>query len=204
MRKNLGKRQAQQPYGGMQRMSRQSSNAGFTLIEILVALLIFMVSSLGIAGLVTRTVQQESESYQRVQALILLQDMQEKLGANRQAADCYVSSATLGTGFDASSITCTAGSTAQQATAVSDLQRWDSTLKGAAEKDGTTNVGVLIGARGCIRLVDADERTYRITVAWQGLGDTVAPGNDCGQGSYGAETLRRTVSALLRLGKLSS
>lgn len=203
MRKSLGKRQAQQPYGGMQRMSRQSSNAGFTLIEILVALLIFMVSSLGIAGLVTRTVQQESESYQRVQALILLQDMQEKLGANRQAAACYASTETLGTGFD-SSISCSTGSPAQQATAVADLQRWDSTLKGAAEKDGTINVGALIGARGCIRLVDADERTYRITVAWQGLGDTVAPVNDCGKDNYGSDAQRRTVSALVRLGGLSS
>ncbi len=202
MRKSLGKRQAQQPYGGMWLMNRQSSNAGFTLIEILVALTIFMVSSLGIAGLVTRTVQQESESYQRVQALILLQDMQEKLGANRQAAGCYASTDTLGTGFDSSGINCSDGSAAQQAIAVADLQRWDSSLKGAAEKDGTTNVGALIGARGCIRLVD--ERTYRITIAWQGLGDTVAPGNDCGKDSYGSETLRRTVSALVRLGKLSS
>ncbi|GAB3369991.1 type IV pilus modification PilV family protein [Azotobacter armeniacus] len=185
-------------------MSRQLRSTGFTLIEILVALVIFMVSSLGIAGLVTRTVQQESESYQRVQALILLQDMQEKLSANRQAAGCYASTTTLGTGFDSSGISCSTGSTAQQAIAVADLQRWDSILKGAAEKDGTTNVGALIGARGCIRLIDADERTYRIAIAWQGLGGTVVPGNDCGQGSYGSETLRRTVSALVRLGNLSS
>lgn len=185
-------------------MNRQSRNAGFTLIEILVALLIFMLSSLGIAGLVTRTVQQESESYQRVQALILLQDMKEKLSANRQVASCYASTATLGTGFDSSKISCSTGSTAQQAIAVADLQRWDNSLKGAAEKDGNTNVGALIGARGCIRVVNADARTYRITVAWQGLGDTVAPENDCGQNSYGSETSRRTVSALVRLGSLSS
>ncbi|WP_090934629.1 type IV pilus modification protein PilV [Azotobacter beijerinckii] len=187
----------------MQLMSGQSRNAGFTLIEILVALLIFMVSSLGIARLVTRTVQQESESYQRVQALVLLQDMQEKLGANRQAASCYASTATLGTGYDGT-ISCGTGSTAQRATAVADLQRWDSLLEGAAEKDGASNVGALIGARGCIRLVDAGERTYRITVAWQGLGDTVAPASDCGKDNYGSDAQRRTVSLLVRLGSLSS
>jgi len=185
-------------------MNWQGRNAGFTLIEILVALLIFMVSSLGIAGLVTRTVQQESESYQRIQALLLLQDMQEKLGANREVVGCYAGAATLGTDFDASSIGCGEGSASQQAIAVADLQGWDSSLKGAAEKEGTTNVGALIGARGCIRLVDAGERTYRITVAWQGLGETVAPDNDCGQGSYGAEAMRRTVSVLVRLGILAS
>ncbi len=184
-------------------MNGRLCNAGFTLIEILVALLIFMVSSLGIAGLVTRTVQQESESYQRVQALVLLQDIQERFVANRGVASCYAGEDTLGTGYEGT-ISCGTGTTAQQAIVVADLQHWDSFLKGAAEKDGTTNVGALIGARGCIRLVDASEKIYRITVAWQGLGDTVAPVSDCGKDSYGSEVQRRTVSALVRLGSLSS
>lgn len=184
-------------------MPWQSRNRGFTLIEVLVALVIFLVSALGIAGLVTRTVQQETESYQRVQALVLLRDMQERLSANRAAVTCYAGSDTLGVGFSGS-FTCSIGTSGQQAIAISDLEQWDSNLKGAAEKSGTTNVGALIGARGCIRTVDTDQQIYRITISWQGIGETVAPANTCGESQYGKETLRRTVSAQVRFGKLSS
>lgn len=181
----------------------QSRNAGFTLIEVLVALVIFLVSALGIAGLVTRTVQQETESYQRVQAVILLQDMQERLSANRQVASCYASSDTLGAGYTGS-ISCAVGTAGQQAIAVADLQQWDKSLKGAAEKSGETNVGALIGARGCIRVVDSSQQIYRIAIAWQGVGKTVAPENKCGENQYGSEEQRRTVSALVQFGVLSS
>lgn len=184
-------------------MRWQRNNAGFTLIEILVALVIFLVSALGIAGLVTRTVQQETESYQRVQAVILLQDMQERLSANRQVASCYAGSDTLGVGFTGT-ITCGAGTAGQQAIAVADLQQWNNSLKGAAEKSGTTNVGALIGARGCIRLVDASQQIYRISIAWQGIGDTVVADDKCGENQYGNETRRRVVSALVQFGILSS
>lgn len=184
-------------------MSWQNRSSGFTLVEVLVALVIFLVSALGIAGLVTRTLQQETESYQRVQALILLQDMQERLSANRAAVSCYAGSDTLGTGFSGT-FTCSAGTAEQQTIAVSDLQQWDNSLKGAAEKSGTTNVGALIGARGCIRVVDASQQIYRITIAWQGGGETVISASNCGENQYGKETLRRTVSAQVRFGKLSS
>ena len=52
----------------------RSTNAGFTLIEILVALVVLLVGLMGAAGLMVRTVQQEAESYQRLQALNVLQD----------------------------------------------------------------------------------------------------------------------------------
>lgn len=186
-------------------MSWQSRNAGFTLVEILVALVIFLVSALGIAGLVTRTVQQETESYQRVQAVLLLQDMQERLSANRQVASCYAGSITLGSGFTgASTLSCNAGTAAQQAIAVADLKQWDNSLKDSAEKTNTSNAGALIGARGCIRVIDAAQQLYQITVAWQGMGETVVPSDKCGEFQYGDETRRRTVSAQVRFATLSS
>ena len=39
---------------------------GFTLIEILVAMVIGLVALMGAAGLIARSVQQEVESYQRL------------------------------------------------------------------------------------------------------------------------------------------
>lgn len=187
-------------------MCSRSSGKGFTLIEVLVALVIFLVGVLGIAGLVVRTLQQETESYQRVQSLILLQNMVDRVNANRQVASCYSNSSTgrtLGTGVTTIAA-CGTGTAAQRAQADEDIQQWDSLLKGAAEqKSDNSNVGAVIGARGCITLVDASQNIYRITVAWQGLGSTVAPANSCGQNLYGNEALRRTVSAVVRIGDLS-
>ena len=49
------------------------------MLELLVALVISLVTLMGAAGLVVRTVQQEVESYQRLQALTLAQDMVDRI-----------------------------------------------------------------------------------------------------------------------------
>jgi type IV pilus assembly protein PilV len=180
---------------------------GFGMIEVLVALVILLVSVLGLAGLAVRTTQQETESYQRVQALILLQDMVDRLNANRKVISCYSNDAngiTVGTGFASTIPACTGGTLTQNTQAVTDLTEWSTSLQGAAQKTSTNNnSGAVIGARGCIVQVDATEKIYRVTVAWQGLGKTVAPNSTCGQNSYGDEALRRTVNAIVHIGKLS-
>ncbi len=186
---------------------KRSGCEGFTLIEVLVSMLIFLISALGIAGLMVRSTQHETESYQRVQGLVLLQDMVDRINANRQAAPCYSNSATgltLGAGVSAGAIpACSAGSATQNDQADTDLQEWDQLLKGAAVKnEDATDAGAMTGARGCIRQLSAAERTYRVSVSWQGVGPTVAPVDPCGQGQYGDELYRRTLSAVVRLGDL--
>ena len=123
---------------------------GISLIEVLVTLIILLVGLLGLAGLVAHSNQSEMESYQRVQALQLMNDMVSRLNANRQVASCYSNSTTgvtLGTG--ATSIpTCGTGSSAQQTQATNDLTEWDTLLKGSAELSGTSRIGAMIGARG--------------------------------------------------------
>lgn len=180
--------------------------AGFTLIEVLVAMIIFLVSALGIAGLVIRNIQHETESYQRVQGQVLLQNMVDRLSANRQVAACYSNSAVgldLGTA-SAAIPACGAGTAAQRSQADRDLIGWDLLLKGAAEKNAdNSDVGAMMGARGCIRQIDAANRIYRISVSWQGTGPTVAPADECGKNSYGDEQYRRTLSAVVRFGGLS-
>lgn len=183
--------------------------AGFSLIEVLVALVITLVGLLGLTGLITRANQSEMESYQRVQALMLLQDMVDRINANRQIASCYSNGATgntLGTVTSGVTpvLTCTTGTAQQNAQVGKDLTAWNNMLQGSAEVSGTSKIGAMIGARGCIVQINAANNTYAVSVAWQGLAPTAAPGNLCGQSLYGSDDkYRRVVAATLRIGKLS-
>jgi type IV pilus assembly protein PilV len=191
------------------------SVAGFTLIEILVALVIMLVGLMGAAGLMVRTVKQEVESYQRLQALNLLHDMVDRLNANRQVAGCYSNGdvgMTLGLDADGNYVAaadipaCITGSAGQNTRVNDDLVSWNTALQGVSERNtDNEDVGAMIGARGCIEQISAAEQTYRITVAWQGLVETVAAASDnsCGKDLYGSEALRRTISAIVRIGDLT-
>jgi len=180
---------------------------GTTLIEILISVVILLVALLGVAGMMVRSNQSEMESYQRVQALTLLQDMAARLNANRQVAACYAvagAMTTAGTG-GISAPSCTTGSAAQQATVTSDLTAWNNALLGNTETaaSGTVALGAMIGARGCIEAIDTVNQVYRVTVAWQGLVKTVVPSLPCGSGNFGSDGYRRAISVQVRMGVLS-
>ncbi len=185
---------------------RGTAASGFSLLEVLVALLIILIGLLGLSGLIARSNQTEMESYQRVQALLLLQDMGDRINANRKVAACYSNDATgrtLGTLYSGTPA-CTAGTAQQNGQAVKDLQEWNNMLQGSAEVSGSAKIGAMIGARGCIVQISAANSTYIVSIAWQGLAPTVAPGNACGKDQYGSDDkLRRVVTATLRIGSLS-
>ncbi len=58
--------------------------AGFTLIEILIALVIFSIGLLGLAGMQLRGAEGTNTAYFRSQATLLANDMAERMHANRQ------------------------------------------------------------------------------------------------------------------------
>ena len=183
----------------------RSSQSGMSLIEVLVALVITLIGLLGLTGLIARANQAEMESYQRVQALMLLQDMVDRINANRTVAACYSNDATgrtVGTGFTGTP-TCTVGSLQQNTQMAADLAAWSNLLQGSAEVSGSNRIGAMIGARGCVVQIDATSRTYIVTVAWQGLAPTVSPVNPCGKDLYGSDDkFRRVVTSTLRIGSL--
>jgi type IV pilus assembly protein PilV len=61
----------------------------------------------------------------------------------------------------------------------------------------------MLGARGCVSEIDAANKIYMVTIAWQGLNPTVAPAPPCGKDAYGADALRRAVTVTVRIGTLS-
>lgn len=190
--------------------NRKLFQLGVSMIEMLVTLVILMVGLLGVAALMAQGQRAEMESYQRVQAIVLLRDMSARLNANRKAAPCYnFTNAASGTPYVGVGSTyvpaCASGSLAEQTTANNDLNAWGAVLSGAAEVVAGSNTGAMIGARGCITF-DAATQSYLISVAWQGLAPTSPPvaSLTCGKDLYGNEARRRVVSLTVRLATLSS
>lgn len=202
------------------------AQAGFSMIEVLVTLIILLVGLLGLAGVMVQGQRSEMESYQRVQALILLQDMAARINANRAVAfaapQCYAYTtvAATGTPYLGTGSTfvpaCTTGTASQNAQAIQDMTAWNTALKGAAETSGGSNVGAMVGARGCVSYDATTELLttgtpiagtgiYTVSVAWQGLGNTFAPvGLTCGKNLYGNEAQRRVVSRPFRIGSITN
>ena len=182
--------------------------AGFTMLEVLVSLLITVIGLLGLIGLQTQAQVAEFESYQRAQALILVNDMADRIAFNR-AMDasgyvigwrCYAYTADpqkyLGTSNTVAAVCADAAITGDPKTrADADLAAWNDLLQGAAETVTASGakVGGLLGARGCITR-DGATGVIRVSVAWQGMAPTVASADTCATTQYGAnDALRRVV-----------
>lgn len=176
------------------------------MIEVLVTIVILTFGLLGLAGLQSRLQLSEMEAYQRAQAMILLEDMANRIAVNRNFAGSYLIGTDSAIGAD---MTCpTTTSTQQQ----KDAGEWCSALQGAAEKSGTSNsnIGTMIGGRGCIE--DLNNNEYLVTVAWQGLGPVSAPPDSvaCGKNLYNGasgsvcqnDRCRRTVTTIVRIAPL--
>ena len=188
-------------------LRKASGHRGFSMIEVLVTIVIIAFGLLGIAGLQVRLQMSEMESYQRSQALLLLNDMANRIATNRNSAASYVTTATspLGAGM----ICPTAPTTVAQ----SDLAEWCNALQGAGETISgggvVAKIGTLVGGRGCVELVGSD---YLVTVVWQGRTPITAPPASvaCGANSYNAasgspcvdDLCRRPVTTLVRIATL--
>jgi len=190
------------------RLIAKSRSAGFTMLEVLISLLIAVFGLLGLIGLQTQAQVTEFESYQRAQALVLVNDMADRIAFNR-ATDangyvigwrCYTYSTDsqryLGTGNTVAAVCADGAITGDPKTrADADLAAWNDLLQGASETvtASGTRVGGLLGARGCITR-DAATGVIRVSVAWQGMAPTVASADTCATTRYGAnDALRRVV-----------
>lgn len=65
---------------------RFQASAGFSLVEVLVALVILSIGLLGLAGLQTRGVRDNHGAYLRTQATLSAKDLVDRMRANRSAA----------------------------------------------------------------------------------------------------------------------
>jgi type IV pilus assembly protein PilV len=184
---------------------------GASMLEVLVTIVIISFGLLGMAGLQSRMQVSEMEAYQRTQALVLLNDMAARIGTNRNAASLYVTTA-IPTGPTAN--TCPAASASASPTPtemqLNDKAQWCLALQGAAEVQGASKQGAVVGGRGCVDSLGNGE--YMVTVAWQGLVPLSAPPASvtCGQNLYNGtagstcvnDLCRRVVTTIVRVAPL--
>lgn len=179
----------------------QCKERGTSLIEVLITMVILAFGLLGLAGMQSKLHLTTAESYQRAQAIVLLNDMSERINANRAQAANYVTASPLGTD-DAEPADCTAVAAGH----ARDKCEISNALKGAAEKKSSTNTGAMTSARGCVTVIQAQDTgtctpgIYQVTVAWQGLHKTKAPDDACGKDQYGDDAYRRAISVRVAVG----
>jgi len=162
----------QTAFGGAGPATRKIEG-GATLVEVMASLIVILSGLLGLAGLQAKVQQVEAESYQRAQALKLVHDMVDRIGANRRAGRCYAfTTGPGGTELGAGRFEpppCPAALGSGDLRAGSDLTDWNRLLKAASDASGSGKLGAMPGARGCVsRHGNSDHSvTYSVAVSWQ-------------------------------------
>jgi len=197
----------------LQQIAPYRSQGGALLIEILVTIIIVVIGAMGLMQMQGRLQKSEVESYQRTQAMILLSDMASRVSANRSDAASYVTTdldpAFLG-GLS-TELDCSTLDNGTPTLQDNDFAQWCDSMQGAAETQGASSVGAMVGGRGCVQPFGTDQ--YMVTVVWQGLTPISAPPANitCGAGLYNLgppacqnDLCRRYVTTLVSLARLDT
>lgn len=133
----------------MTKMKRQS---GFTLLEVMVAMVVLSIGLLGLAGLMASSMRNNQGAYHRTQATWLAYDALDRVRANREAAlaNAYAGANALGNPAACAPLTAPAGANV----AAQDIAGWKNALNCA-----------LPAGDGAIA-VDPASRRVTVTVQW--------------------------------------
>jgi type IV pilus assembly protein PilV len=146
--------------------------AGFSIVEVLVALVVLSIGMLGIAALYVESLRAGRSAVYRTQAVNLASDMADRIRANRNAQNAYALAAAATpteqgcspTPDDDTPVACTPGDLAQD-----DMARWRAAIadqlpgNGQSTPTGTITVTVPPNA--------AQTRMYSIQVTWSEPGE---------------------------------
>jgi len=124
-----------------------NKNTGFTLIEVLIAMLVLAVGLLGLAGLQATSLKNNQSAYNRSQATQLAYDLADRMRANVAGKTTY----TTGTATATSACLTTTGCT-KEAMAENDLKEWNDAIS-ATLPSGAGTITVTAGI-------------YTITINW--------------------------------------
>lgn len=151
--------------------------SGFTLLEVLVAVLVLAIGLLGLAGLMTASVRNNQSAYQRTQATWLAYDIIDRMRVNRAVALANGYNTAFGT-----PATCTASPALAGAMEAQDLADWKNQIACALPAgDGSVAVQA--------------NRTVTVRVQWndsRGIGQ-----HDQATGNAGNSTQQFTIQSQL-------
>jgi type IV pilus assembly protein PilV len=170
--------------------------SGFTLIEVLIALVILAFGMLALARAIATASLDELEFFQRGQSIVIAQEMVERINANRKQAVLYVGDYMV----PAAAVDCTAELTV----VARDQCEFRNRLLGADTRDGARVIGAPIAARACITETAPGSNTYIVAIAWQGVKPTGAPDSACGENAFDREENRRVFSTVVQIATLGA
>lgn len=151
------------------RANKPSLNqAGFSLVEVLIALIIMSVGMLGIAGLYVQSLQAGRTSLFRHQAVSLAGDIADRIRANPTGGVSYTDATGADNGCVNTNNDCDVASMAMH-----DVWLWK-------QQAGATLPGVAATGGGDVTVNFDDTVTppvYTITVSWEEPGITAAANN---------------------------
>ena len=173
--------------------------SGFSLLELLVALIVFSVGLLAIAGLQTVSKQANYEAAQRTAASQIAGGLLEDMRTNGDAVAVYVAAGEVGGGSrgaePAPNCRTAECNTAQKA--AHDLWFWEQVLDGNLESAAGIGAGGLLLPAMCVTgPLGGGAGIYQVTIVWRGTASlTNNVGNLCGAGSgnYGANNEFRRI-----------
>jgi len=101
---------------------------GFTLLEVLIAVMLLAVGLLGLAGLQAVSLRNNHSAYLRSQATMLTYDIIDSMRTNRSAAQAANYDIAIGTPASASPPDCMAGPCDESQMATADIADWKQRL----------------------------------------------------------------------------
>ncbi len=171
---------------------RRVSQNGFSLLELLVALVVFSIGMLAVAGLQTVSKQANFEGAQRTSASQIAYGLLEDIRTNGDALDIYRTAGEFGGGRRGGepAPNCSVGADCNAAEkAVHDLWFWEQMIDGNQETSAGVGTGGAMLPSLCIDgPAVGGAGVYRVTIAWRGTASIAnSINNPCGAlgGNYG-------------------
>ena len=139
-------------------------HGGFTLLEVLIAIVVLSIGLLGLAGLQAAGLRNNNSAYMRTMATQQAYDMADRMRANRVAvlAGAYDNISGTGTNPDCITTGCTTAHMAQH-----DTFEWN-----------TLNAALLPSGKGTVKRIGTSNR-FTVIVMWDDA-RTGATGTACG------------------------